>query len=101
MVVKRGKGRGKYVLARTASDALDLVEVLRALPPNPIPWLPVVKLVAPFIARLAIRYALKRMGRTMSQDKINRVVGSVKSIIEVATDDKVKEKKDGRGAQKR
>lgn len=59
--------------AKLKREEDDLRRLLEALPLNPIPWVTVVKLLAPVIARLAVRYALKRVKRTMSEEKVNRI----------------------------
>lgn len=60
----------------------ELLEVLLiGLPDNPIDWVIVLKLVGPLIARLATRYALKRIHRTMSEDKVSAVSREISKHI--------------------
>lgn len=71
--------------AKIDREAADLKGILEALPDNPIAWGLVIKIVAPIIARLAVRYALKRLDRSMSEDRVNaigrQVAGFVNGII--------------------
>lgn len=66
-------------MRKTANDAkiareLDSLEALLiALPDNPIGWVSIVKLIAPIVARLAVRYALKRVKRSLSEEKVNLI----------------------------
>lgn len=78
----RGKSRNT---AEIAQETADLMLVLRSMPDNPVPWAAVVRMVTPFIARLAIRYALRRMGKNLSQDKINAISRAIKGIVEAST----------------
>lgn len=63
-----------------AEEAM-LEEVIADLPENPIPWGPVIRLVAPLIARIAMRRALKKVGRGLSQDKINTISENVSALV--------------------
>lgn len=65
------------VAVRIEREEQDLARLLQELPTNPIAWASVVKLVAPIVARLAIRYALRRLHRGMSEDKVNQIAGLV------------------------
>ncbi|MBA7557197.1 hypothetical protein ES705_49939 [subsurface metagenome] len=69
------------VNAKIQREEEQLEALLTLLPDNPIPWLAVVKLVAPVIARLAARYALKRVKRGLAEDKVNEVANSVGALI--------------------
>ncbi len=66
---------------KIAREEASLNEVLEALPDNPIPWLAVLKMVAPIIARLAVRMALRRLKRDMSEAKVNQIGSSVGTLI--------------------
>lgn len=72
---------------RSANDAkifreiADLKAILADLPENPIPWASVLRIVAPFVARLAIRMALKKAKRDMSEDKVNAIAGGVSAVL--------------------
>jgi hypothetical protein len=63
------------------------------LPSNPIGWQPVIRLVAPIVARLAIRYALKKVKRSMSEDKVNLVAKGVGSWIGAMIDKNLTEER--------
>ena len=67
--------------AKIARETEDLKAILADLPPNPIPWPAVLRITAPFIARLAVRMALKKVGRGMSEEKVNSVAGAVSAIL--------------------
>jgi len=67
--------------AKIAREVADLKAILSDLPQNPIPWAAVLRITAPFIARLAVRMALKKVGRGLSEDKVNSVAGSVSAIV--------------------
>jgi len=73
--------RGKDNAAKTRREEEELALLLSELPLNPIEWGIVVRLVAPIIARLAVRYALKRLDRGMSEEKVNAVGRSVADFI--------------------
>lgn len=74
-------------MKRSANDAKitreieDLKAILADLPGNPIPWAAVIRIVAPFIARLAVRMALKKAKRNMSEDKVNAIASGVSGIL--------------------
>lgn len=63
--------------AKIARELDSLEGIITTLPDNPVQWAMVLRLVAPVIARLAIRYALKRLHRGMSEDKVNLIGKSV------------------------
>ena len=63
----------------------DLTTLLESLPSNPIAWLPVIKIVAPIIARLAVRMALKRLRRDLSEEKVNQIGREVGTTIRAIT----------------
>ncbi len=62
-------------------DEEDLDRILGALPANPIPWGPVLAMTAPFIARLAVRYALKRLKRGLAEEKVNTIANATAVLI--------------------
>ena len=74
-------------------ELATLDTVLTTLPSNPIPWLTVLSIVAPVISRLAVRYALKRLQRGMSEEKVNRIADQVATHIKEV----IKKKEDGEG----
>jgi len=67
--------------AKIAREEQDLANMLALLPDNPIDWVMVLRLVGPIIARLAVRYALKRAKRTLSEEKVNAIGNSVADFI--------------------
>jgi len=74
----RKKSQNTVKIERELSD---LEALLLTLPSNPVDWVLVVKLVAPFIARLAVRYALKKTKRGMSEEKVNTIGEAVGNFI--------------------
>ncbi len=68
-------------LYKIEREEADLRALLVSLPANPIPWLTVVKIVGPLIARLAVRYALKRLRRDMSEERVNAIGQSVAKFV--------------------
>lgn len=73
--------KGESNKAKIKREEADLARLLEQLPGNPIPWVAVLKLVAPVIARLAVRYALKRVARSLSEDKVNTIGEHVADYI--------------------
>lgn len=67
--------------AKIAREELDLANVLALLPDNPVDWMMVVRLIGPIIARLSVRYALKRAKRSLSEEKVNAIGSSVADFI--------------------
>lgn len=74
------------VNAKITREEEQLKALLTLLPENPIPWLAVVKLIAPVVARLAVRYALKKVKRGMAEDKVNEVSNAVGALIRGVVD---------------
>ena len=72
--------------AKLDRELEDLAVILTALPLNPIPWVSVLKLVAPVLVRLAIRQALKRVKRGMAEDKVKSVTDSVTGDLNALLD---------------
>lgn len=81
--------RGSSNDAKITREEGDLASLLSMLPGNPVPWAAIIRLLAPIVARLAVRYALKRVKRGMAEDKVNaigrRVGAFVSDIIEKRT----------------
>lgn len=67
--------------SKIARERQDLEMLLDTLPSNPIPWAGVVRLVTPLVARLAVRYALKKAGRALSEDRVNIIGRQVGDFI--------------------
>lgn len=59
--------------AKIARELDDLDRALLLLPDNPINWVNVIRLVAPILARLGARYALKKAVRSLAEDKVNTI----------------------------
>lgn len=73
---------GKANLAKIDREKEDLANALLLVPTdNPIAWAALLRLVAPIIARLAVRYALKKAARSLSEDKVNAIGTDVASWI--------------------
>lgn len=73
--------KGASNLAKIKREEGDLAALLNSLPLNPIPWALVVSLLAPIVARLAVRYALKKLDRGMSEDKVNTIGRGVADFV--------------------
>lgn len=86
MVTK--KKRKSTNTAKIEREEKELKAILTGLPSNPIPWGVVIKMVAPIIARLAVRYALKRLKRGMSEERVNKVADLVGDRISEIIDEK-------------
>lgn len=67
--------------AKIARETKDLERALLQLPDNPIPWPAVLAIVAPVLARLAIRLALKKVARSMSEERVNTIGDSVADTV--------------------
>lgn len=67
--------------AKIYREISTLKDIVEALPPNPIPWAAVVRLVAPVVARLAVRLVLKKTKRSLSEDKVNTIASAVADTI--------------------
>lgn len=67
--------------AKIARERKALEDILVSMPDNPIPWGVMLKLAAPIVARLAVRYALKRVARSLSEEKVNAVGEDVADFI--------------------
>jgi len=76
-----GKERGHQTLKINAQvKQLDsLLDAIGAH--NPSVWLPIIKTVAPFIARIAIRSVLRKMGKTASDSTIEGAVDLISKIL--------------------
>lgn len=74
-------------MKKTANDSKierekgELSTLLLALPLNPIPWATVVTVLAPIVARLAVRWALKKTDRSLSEDKVNAIGNQAGAFI--------------------
>jgi len=74
------KGHQTLKLNREVKQLDSVLDAIGAH--NPSAWLPILMTVAPFIARIAIRSILRKMGKTVSDEKIEGTVDLVKGIIE-------------------
>ena len=72
--------------SRIEREEAELRTVLEELPRNPLDWVSDLRIVGPIVARLAVRYALKRAKRGMSEDKVSRVADQVATLIRGATE---------------
>jgi len=52
---------------RDKEDLQRAVKALEGATPNPIAWAPIIKFVAPIIARIASRYAMKIIARKLNK----------------------------------
>lgn len=76
------KEKGHQTL-KINQNVKDLDSVLDAIGAhNPSVWLPIIKTVAPFIARIAIRGILRRMKKTTSEGNVEGVVDLVRGILD-------------------
>lgn len=67
--------------AKIKREQDSLEQLLKNLPDNPLEWGPIIRILGPIIARLAIRIALKRAKRSMSESKVNSVADSISATI--------------------
>lgn len=67
--------------AKIAREMAELATMLSLMPPNPINWAVVIRLVGPILARLAVRLALKKLKRGMGEDKVNQIATTIASYI--------------------
>lgn len=81
--------KGQSNAAKIRREEQELADILGTLPANPINWLTVIRIVAPIVARLAVRYALKRAKRSLSEDKVNAVANQVATLIKGVIDKRV------------
>jgi len=75
--------QGKRSPEKRERDELDrAVAALYGAVPNPIAWAPIIRFVAPIIARIAARYAMKLIARKLDK----RISSKVKeeTVISVA-----------------
>lgn len=73
--------KGKANTSKLARERAELELLLTELPLNPITWTAVIKILGPVIARLAVRYALKKAARSLSEDKVNAIGKEVGEFI--------------------
>jgi len=79
MTAKKDSG---HQAERLAQDEQDLQQVLGSVPPkNPIPWISILKIAAPIIARIAMRFLLRKMNKTTSEENIRAGANLVRDII--------------------
>lgn len=74
------KGHQTLKIAKEVKQLEAIAESLKTL--NPLPWLAVAKLIAPFVARIAIRYVLRKMKKTTSETNVELAVDSVRGILD-------------------
>lgn len=67
--------------AKIERELKELDALLGGLPLNPIPWATVITILAPIVARLAVRYALKKAKRSLSEEKVNAIGNQVGTFI--------------------
>ncbi len=73
------KGHQTLKIAREVKQLEAVVEPLKAL--NPLSWYVVARVIAPFVARIAIRYVLRKMKKTTSEANVELAVDSVRGIL--------------------
>jgi len=78
-MASKDKGHQTLKIAREVKQLEAVITPLGEL--NPLPWLTVAKLVAPFVARIAIRSVLRKMSKTTSEGNIESAVDSVRGIL--------------------
>ena len=74
------KGHQTLKIAREVKQLDSILDAISAH--NPSQWLPIIKTVAPFIARIAIRYVLRKMSKTTSDKNIELAVDGVRGILD-------------------
>ena len=78
--------KGRDNDAKIRREEAELATLLSMLPDNPLPWMAVLRIVGPIVARLAVRYALKKLGRGLSEDKVNGIGTAVADKIAAIID---------------
>jgi len=73
------KGHQTLKIAREVKQLDSVLDAIGAH--NPSIWLPIIKTVAPFIARIAIRHVLRKMNKTTSEDNIESAVNTIRAIL--------------------
>lgn len=73
--------RKSSIEAKVAREQKALEELLANLPDNPVAWAPIIRILAPIVARLAVRIALKKSKRSMHEAKVNQVADAVAATI--------------------
>jgi len=73
------KGHQTLKIAREVKQLDSVLDAIDAH--NPSVWLPTIKTVAPFIARIAIRHVLRKMSKTTSEGNIELAVDAVRAIL--------------------
>ena len=76
----KDKGHQSLKISREVKELEAVLEVIKTT--NPVDWLPIVKMVAPFIARIGIRYVLRKMSKTTSDSNIEGAVGLVRGVLD-------------------
>jgi len=72
-------GKQTQKIAQAAADLDRALDAAGAH--NPSVWFPIIRFIAPFVARIAIRYTLRKMGRTTSNKNIESAVNAVDGIL--------------------
>ncbi|MBA7716473.1 hypothetical protein ES703_125546 [subsurface metagenome] len=73
------KGHQTQKIAREVKQLDSVLDAIGAH--NPSEWLPIIKTVAPFIARIGIRYVLRRIGKTTSEGNIEGAIDFVRAVL--------------------
>lgn len=95
------KDKGKQTL-KIGREVKQLDLVLDAIGAhNPSVWLPIIKTVAPFIVRIGIRYILRKLKRTTSDENIEGAVAFVSSVLARIGPKGDQSAKDGTGKAKK
>lgn len=73
------KGHQTLKIAREVKQLDSVLDAIGAH--NPSIWLPIIKTVAPFIARIAIRYVLRKLNKTTSEKNVENAVDYVRLVL--------------------
>lgn len=73
------KGHQTRKINREVKDLDSVLDAIGAH--NPSEWLPIIKTVAPFIARIAIRAVLRKIGKTTSEGNVEGAVDLVRGVL--------------------
>ena len=68
--------------SKIAIEEAQLRATLANMPDNPIPWASLLRIVAPIVTRLAVRYTLKKVKRGMADDKVKAVSDTITELID-------------------
>lgn len=73
------KGHQTLKINREVKELDSVLDAIGAH--NPSVWLPIIKTVAPFLVRIGIRYVMRKIGKTTSEQNVEGAVDFVRAIL--------------------